>query len=292
MERTFTIDGRPRSVSVAEPVPELERSGVAVSVLHGSQQTGVKVRAASGRSFEQKAGDGWPVVAYPDAYRGLWNDARTAMRSPARAEGIDDVAFLTSVSERLRSDGAERVIAVGYSNGGHMALRLAHEAPDALDGLVLIGVGHPTADNFTAVDRYSPLPVITIHGTKDPLAPYEGGVTSLFGFRPRGKGLSAPDTAAYYARRNGITGQPLTRRLPSRANSARTWVDVTSYQQENRPPVTLYTVHGGGHVIPNPTRRGWRILGRTTRDIDAGALVARMATLLGGNASGPRPPFP
>lgn len=160
-----------------------------------------------------------------------------------------------------------------------MALRIAHELPGRLDGLALIGTTQPTPEVFLAADRYVPMPVVLIHGTRDPIVPYAGGIASLFGFRPRGPGLSAPDTAAYYARRNGITAAPTTSLLPHRSGSRGTTVHRTRFAQRDTHPVALYTVNGGGHVVPNPVRRGPRILGRSTRDIDAGELVA---TTLGG----------
>ena len=42
----------------------------------------------------------------------------------------------------------------------------------------------------------------------DLLAINHGGMASLWGFRPRGRGLTAIKSAAYYARRNGITAAP------------------------------------------------------------------------------------
>lgn len=51
---------------------------------------------------------------------------------------------------------------------------------------------------------------------------------------------------------------------------------VDRWRQAGSPGVTLYTVTGGGHTIPNPTRRAVRLLGRTTRDIDAGAVVGQL----------------
>ena len=48
------------------------------------------------------------------------------------------------------------------------------------------------------------------------LVPYLGGPAGLWGFRPHGDGMSAPDTAAYYARHNGITTEPTVTRTEGR----------------------------------------------------------------------------
>ena len=79
--------------------------------------------------------------------------------------------------------------------------------------------------------------------------------------------LSAPETAAYFAARNGITAAPVTADLPARAGQpGRTSVSRTDYRQDGHAPVTLYTVHGGGHTIPGATPSP-RLMGRTATDV-------------------------
>lgn len=94
------------------------------------------------------------------------------------------------------------------------------------------------------------------------------------GFRPRGEGLSAPDSARYFADRNGITTGPTIEQLPHRPDSGETSVTVTRWRQEGKAGVTLYTVVSGGHAVPNPTKRALFMLGRTARDINAADIVA------------------
>lgn len=246
-----------------------------ILVLHGSNQTGPKVRAFSGYTLDRLAVGHRAAVVYPDAYKGSWNDARSTMKSRARAEGVDDVHFITAVIDDLQAGYAKLpVFAVGYSNGGHMVIRLVHEVPDRLTGAVLIGATQPTPDVLSVVDRHQPMAVMLIHGTRDPIAPYAGGVTSLWGFRPRGTGLSAPDSARYFADRNSITTAPTTEKLDHRRESANTSVTVQRWRQEGHLGVTLYTVENGGHVIPNPARKPLFIFGRSTRDLDAGQAVS------------------
>lgn len=115
--------------------------------------------------------------------------------------------------------------------------------------------------------------MLLVHGTKDPIVPYEGGVASLFGFRPRGEGLSAEATAAYFAARNGIDAAPTQEDLPHGPESGRTSVRATYYREDGQQPVSLYTVEGGGHAVPNRDGKGLLIMGRAARDIDAGELV-------------------
>ncbi len=194
---TIAVDGRERSYTVVVPAAALTPDATLYLVLHGSNQTGAKVRAVAGGSFDAFAGSRDAVVVYPDAYKGLWHDARSSMSSPAKKAGVDDVAFLAELVQRLREEfGTSRVLGAGYSNGGQMIMRVIHEAPGLLAAAGMISATMPTPEIFDAKDSYQPLPVALFHGTRDPIVPYEGGMASLWGMRPRGLGLSAPDTLA------------------------------------------------------------------------------------------------
>ena len=266
-------DGRERSYTAVFPAV-LSPARALLIVLHGSNQSGEKVRAFSGYGFDEIAATGEAVVVYPDAYKGLWNDARTGALSAARREGVDDIAFIhTLIAHFQQAHTTERVFVAGYSNGGQLAIRLAHELPDRLAGVALIGATQPTPDNLTVADQHGELPVLLMHGTRDPLVPYAGGMASLWGFRPRGTGLSAPESAAYFARRNGITTPSTTETLPHHPDSGNTAVTVTRFVQAGKPPVVLYTIENGGHVIPNSRKNALFILGKTTHDIEAAEAI-------------------
>lgn len=163
--------------------------------------------------------------------------------------------------------------AVGFSAGGATVIRLVHEIPTRLAGAAIISATQPVAENFMRTDgEPSPLPMVLFHGTGDSLVPYGGRIASLWGFRPRGLGLSAPQTAAYYAERNGITPRPGSGGLEASDGSAKTSIERTDYRQAGHEPVTLYTVHGGGHTIPGP-KKAPRIMGRSTGDLVAARAI-------------------
>ncbi|MEU4893396.1 dienelactone hydrolase family protein [Streptomyces sp. NPDC044780] len=220
------------------------------------------------------------MVVYLDGHKGNWNDARRESSFPARKENIDDIGFTRAVIEKLTGSHRihpGRVFAVGYSNGGQMVLRLAHEAPELLAGAAVLAATMPAPEDFLVADAPpAPMPVLLVHGTKDPIVGYAGGRMSWWVrtlFKVGGRNLSMPQTAAYFAARNGIIGEPVSRTLPKRAGSAgRTSVERTDYRQQGRPPVTLYTVHGGGHTIPGPGKAP-AVLGRTNQDVNTAELV-------------------
>jgi polyhydroxybutyrate depolymerase len=266
----LTVDGRERRYRLVRPARP-RRDAVVVLALHGSNQTGRSFRAASGRTFDALARDG-AVVVYPDAYRRMWNDPRRNSVSRARADGVDDVAFLTALLDRVAARfglADARAVLAGYSNGGEMALRLMYETTGRLRGVALFGATQPSADELGVADRGDRLPMVLVHGTRDALVPFEGGTASLFGFRPRGTVLSAPGSARFFARRNGCADEPEVTRLPQR--SPGTAVEVTRYP--GAAPVTLYAVENGGHVVPNRSRKAIFLLGRVNQDVDGGELV-------------------
>jgi polyhydroxybutyrate depolymerase len=265
---TVVIDGRHRAVQVVSPTTAPTAPPPLVLLFHGSNQTARTLGSSTGRLFDRLATEHGALVAYLDGYKKHWNDARRSTTFAARTDGVDDVAYTEAAIDILiKRHGADpdRVYLIGYSNGGQMVIRLLHEIPARLAGAVVISATQPDPENFApAAEQARALPVILVHGTKDPLVPYAGGMASLWGFRPRGLGLSAPETAAYYARRNGITNAPHSTE-PS--VDERTRVERTEYRQAGRPPVTLITIHGGGHTIPGPKKAPF-ITGRTNQSLD------------------------
>ncbi len=92
-------------------------------------------------------------------------------------------------------------------------------------------------------------------------------------FRVGGTALSAEATAAYFARRNGISAAPTTVDLPERpGDRRRVPMRRTTYRSTGRPPVTLDVVLGGGHTVPGATAAP-ALLGRTGTDRGVDELV-------------------
>lgn len=262
-DHAIEVAGRTRTYTVITPEGGFDRL---LLVFHGSTQTAATHRAFTGNAFDSIKGT---AVAYLDGFKGNWNDARLRSRFPARARDIDDVAFAEAVI--AREAGGHPAYAAGYSNGGGMVLRLLHERPGLLAGGVVIAAGQPAPDNLLPLGGAPavPTPVMLVHGTRDPVIRYTGGTMPAWArlvFRVGGALLSAPDTAAHLAARNGITAPPVTTGLTPELSR-------TDFRQDGRPPVTLYTVHGGGHTIPGPTA-GPRLMGRTTSHLHTAEALA------------------
>jgi polyhydroxybutyrate depolymerase len=288
MRTTAVVAGRTRSFSVIGAADGAEERAL-VLVFHGSKQDGEVHRRFTGGALDRLATDGRAVVVYLDGYRGNWNDARAASAFPARKEQVDDVAFARAVIDSVggthRFD-SNAVIAVGYSNGGQMVFRLVHEAPELVAGAVVVAATMPDRVGFLAgfsETSERPLPVALVAGTADRIVPFAGGRMAWWAramFKVDGVTLSAPDTAAYFARRNGITTAPVVSSLPERhGGRRRPRMEKTAYRATGHAPVTLYAVLGGGHTVPGATPAPG-MLGRTGVDRGIDEIVVDMISTL------------
>jgi polyhydroxybutyrate depolymerase len=277
--KSLTFGGRDRSFLVVagrEPKPR----PALVLMLHGTLQTASNIRPFAGYSFDSYAVDGRVVVIYPDAVHRDWNGARKAVMLRKSTKQVDDVGFIRAVIEHaIAAEDVDptKVYVAGFSLGGQMTLRLIHEIPELLAGVAVLSANMPAPGNLT-IDRDAriPLPVLTIHGTADPLAPFGGGVVGFHGYLPKGAHLSAPETAQYFAARNGITSPPSKSRIAHhREVGDATSVTRHDYTSPGVPPVRFYAIQGGGHVLTNPRHKSaaW-FWGPSTRDLCTADAVA------------------
>lgn len=155
------------------------------------------------------------VVIAPDGTedrRGnrFWNATDTCCDFEDRA--IDDVAYLTGlvkeVKEKLLVD-PRRVYAVGHSNGGGMALRLACDAANTFAAVVdLAGAFY---SDFAMCKPTEPVAIRHMHGTGDAVVPYIGGPISPRVSIKSGANLpTAPAIATAWAAWNGCNKDPDT----------------------------------------------------------------------------------
>lgn len=267
-----TIGGRERRYAVYVP-PNLMPGAPLVIVLHGGGGDGPYMRMSTGFEFDMLADANGFVVVYPNGIDRGWNTCRKRVNNTAKRERIDDVAFIEAIiAHEALAHGIDRrrVYATGHSFGGQMALRLGLERPNEFAGIAAISSNLPVpADNECAASEM-PIPTMIINGTDDPVNPYRGGRP---GNGREGSVLSTEATAAYFVRLNGAGETPQITRLPHQDDSDPTWVERTAWTNSGHDAVVLYTIHSGGHVVPQPWFRYPSNVGRQTRDLDAPAAI-------------------
>ncbi|HTN35128.1 MAG TPA: alpha/beta fold hydrolase [Marinobacter sp.] len=257
----ISVDNRARNYSVYYP-SNLKPGASVLFALHPSMSSGDEMRGWVGRTLERFAAKENAVIVYPDGYEGHFNDCRKAASYSARTLNIDDVVFIRRIVDQLvieKGIDPKAVYAIGYSNGGHLAFRLALEAPDLVTGIVAIAANLPAADNMVCDTLTSPARFIgLIEGTQDPINPYEGGEVTLFGFGNRGNVLSAGASAKWFAQTLGVelaTTKPPVE-ISGHVVQQKDWKSADAR-------ISLITIEGGGHTIPQANFRFRRILGQT-----------------------------
>ncbi|MBZ0165617.1 MAG: esterase, partial [Candidatus Omnitrophica bacterium] len=221
------------------------------------------------------------IVVFPEGDGRRWNDGRvethrTLFDKPiARA---DDVGFLSLLIDTLTDKypvDRGRVFSTGISNGGFMSFRLAMDLSHKIKAIAPV-----TAQISLAIAHkkpLSPVSLMLINGTEDPLVPYKGGHVRL-GPRAKSRGeiLSTEESIARFVEVNGCRGRPRVQDLPDVDRRDGTTVTKTRYDVcRDGTEVVLLTVHGGGHTWPGgvqylPERR----IGRVSRDINATQMIA------------------
>lgn len=254
-------------------LPSNLQSGAAlIFVLHGSMGSGDQMREQTGYEFDLLAQTHQFVPVYADGFENHWNDCRASADYSANTQNIDDVSFIRQMIaafvERYNIDPS-KVFVTGHSNGGHMAYKLALEAPHLVRAIAPISASLPVDENLDCEKSAVPVSVAIFNGTEDPVNLYEGGLVSLFGNSSRGTVLSSMDTARYWASLAGANVElsPETIRFPEVDGVTTTSVTAKRWLGNNAVEVRLYTLEGSGHVIPSKRVQFPRIIGPSAGDI-------------------------
>jgi polyhydroxybutyrate depolymerase len=196
-----------------------------------------------------------------------------------------DYVFTSRLLDKIEQDlciDEARVYSTGLSNGGMMSSWLACVMSDRVAAVA------PVA-GLVAVSPCKPsraVPMLAIHGTKDPFLPYDGGVgpnVSLLktdNGKPLGAATSGssqldmikttiPQRAAAWAKRNGCSAAAPTEKQVTKSVTLMTWHCPTGAEVE------LYTVEGGGHAWPGSkfSQTIASIVGPTTMEVNADDLI-------------------
>lgn len=275
----LVVDGRRRNYLVHVP-PEPPPAGRSlVIVLHGRRISATDIRSIT--HFDRIADRHGFFVVYPEGHERSWNDGRA--NTPAKRDGIDDVAFIRDLIDHLvdseRIDPA-RVGATGLSNGGAMSHRLGLELSDRIAAIAPVAGLMPRA--LAEVAPAHAVSVLAIHGAADKVAPIDARPTLqsrllglLIGARTKGARVSGvlplSDTVArWQAIDRCATAVPME---PIDAIRG----DPTSVERVGwvggpaDAAVQRWVVNGGGHTWPGGSRLVG--LGRRSTRFDAAEVI-------------------
>jgi polyhydroxybutyrate depolymerase len=180
--------------------------------------------------------------------------------------GERDPQYIADLIDKLRGEydiDPRRIYANGLSNGAGMSFALSCRMPERFAAIGMVGSALLLPATWCRSTQ--PVPMIGIHGLRDPAAPYHGGTSwvvpdTLPGFLPFG---------AAWARRN---------RCAPNAQEVEVLDGVTKHEYvecANHATVVLYTLRDGGHTWPGGTTLPEWFLGKTIEDFDATAEMWR-----------------
>jgi polyhydroxybutyrate depolymerase len=251
-------DGRAYFIAL----PAQPRGAPLILALHGGGGSPRQFAADSGLTARAVAA-GF-AIAYPEGTgRRLlsWN-AETCC-GPAQAQGVDDSDFLIRVAEDAAKGfgvAGERVYLTGMSNGAMLAQLHALRHPGRVAAVVSVA-------GVAEVRRYPPrgaVPLLHIHGTSDPLVPYDGGPG--FGLVTAEQDFPSVDRVIVAFRQpQGLLRQGRSTMIDKAEDGMQVRRDVWE-DRAGTPRVVVLSVIGGGHHWPGGGRSDRR---GATQDIDA-----------------------
>jgi polyhydroxybutyrate depolymerase len=265
---SMVIGGHARTVIVHVPTGYRDTTKVPLVLnLHGSESTAYDQELFTGMDSTADA-NGF-IVAYPQALiaegTGFdWNIPGVPLLGDQAvpAGSANDVAFLTQVVSALRHRyciDAARIYSTGFSGGARMSSQLACDASTVFAAVAPVsGLRRPTPCPATRA-----VPIISFHGTADPVDPYAGHGSAYWVY-------SVPQAAADWGRQDGCTGSAAT----SKPDPT---VTLTRYSGcHDGATVELYTISGAGHEWPGgpplPARLT-SVLGPQSTAINADATI-------------------
>ena len=163
----------------------------------------------------------------------------------------DDVAYLSALVAEARGVASfDRVYAVGHSNGGFMAYRLACEDVPGLTAIVSLAGGAFADPDLCANPK--PLSVLQIHGDRDLDVLYEGGQLPAVPDPDRGAVPGAEESVQRWAERAGCDLKSVQRLRPidtdTNVDGSETRIRRISDDCAEGTVFELWTIHGGGHI--------------------------------------------
>ena len=258
--RTITVDGLSRRYAIYIPANGGHTSIPLILVLHGG---GGKIENMTGQTGKKSPYKLWMeiadrekcIVIYPQAVDGPagrpnWNDCRA---NASVLPQTDDVKFISSlVDETIRDHPIDttRIFATGVSNGGIMTLRLATELPGRFAAVAPIAASMP--DTSECLSPATPLSILFMNGTADPLMPYDGGIINNPPNPAHGSVMPVDTAVKQWVMLDHVDTVPEIITLPDLDPFDESTVTRYIYSGgTDATAVVLYKIIGGGHTAPS-----------------------------------------
>jgi len=205
-------------------------------------------------SFDKIADDHGAIVVYPDGVLGrnlptdlqenqAWNAGWCCAHSAK--DRVDDVGFIERVVNftlDMHNVDSDRIYASGWSNGCAMAQRLAMELSHTFAAVGCMAFYLLT----DPIERYSPIPIMEVHGFLDQIVLYESSILSVpfsedMWTEPEAYETGAIENMFEWAVHNDCSGSPETFELNA-------LYSIQGFDEcENNATVQLMTIFAAQH---------------------------------------------
>jgi polyhydroxybutyrate depolymerase len=182
------------------------------------------------------------LVAHP---QGTTNDQGIRFWNIGEVD-VDDVGFTAAMIDSIATDyniDRERVYSTGMSIGGFFSHHLAGLLSDEIAAIAPVS-GSMLQNMVDVSSPVHPTPVMQIHGTEDPLVPYDE--------RPLSPYLSVAELLQYWVDYNNCNPTPTVTQLPDIDPDDGSTVEHIVYEGcDNNVNVEHFKIIGGSHIWPN-----------------------------------------
>ena len=256
---TTTHDNIERIYGIYEPASLTPNNAPLVFLLHGGGGAAQQIFDTEyGQNWRQLADEHGFLLVVPQGREDTnspgdhhWNDCRTGILNPNVNTQLDDVGFIVSIIDLMVSRfglDRTRVYSTGASNGGMMSFRLGYEASEhfAAIGAVIANIPDPHECQLPT----TPLSVLIMNGTADPLMPYGGGCVANNNCL-RGRVISTDASVQFWVDFNGTNSEPIVEDLPDLDPADGSKITTSLYENgQDNTEVVLFRIDGGGHTVP------------------------------------------
>jgi polyhydroxybutyrate depolymerase len=229
----------------------------------------ISMHGAGGWPAQQRDLSRWNLLADAHGFIVVYPSGSGTPRIWHVEEGAElkgDIQFISDLIDKLEADydiDPARIYVNGLSNGGGMSFVLSCVMSKRIVAAGMVAAAQTLPSSWCT--ESPPVPMIAFHGTADPIVPYGGGKSPIAPPSVLFPGFAS--WTADWAQRNGCGSAPVESQVT--ANVSR----VAYVNCAEGSDVVLYTIRGGGHSWPGGKPLPQWLVGSTSLEIDATALM-------------------
>jgi len=206
------------------------------------------------------------ILVAPQGIDKSWNDGRGTKANKQHINDVKFIGLLISYVESNYSVDPSRIYATGISNGGFMVSRIGCEIGYKFAAIAVVAATMGVDTPYSVCHPDFALPVMYIHGTADPIIPFNGAQKSI---GAEGAFISHEQVIDKWVSINNCSRTPEITYLPNIAKDGTSITKEEYRAEKNGAEVVSYVINNGGHTWPGGKQYLPKIIiGRVCRDMN------------------------